>query len=86
MRIKPDEFYRMTMREYLASVDGYLMGYYKELEQTRLICYFIVNTYAKKPLGKPSEIFELPTDSDEGMMTLEEQRRIMEYWKNQTPN
>lgn len=74
----------MTLAEYLAAVDGYMIKYYKDLEQTRLICFFIYNSASSKPIKKPTDLFKLPTDTSSDT-TLDDMRAIRDYWASQIP-
>jgi len=80
----PDDFYRMSWREFFLTVKGYDNKKWKEWEHTRLISYTIASTKrTKKRLPSMRKWMPLPTDkSTDRTFDEDKMNAVFEALKN----
>lgn len=78
MGLLPDQYIRLTWREFILMSRGYNKRRSQDFEHTRLICYHIVavNRDPKKPFPTVQKFMPLPTDDDNLPNEDEEYKRL----------
>lgn len=56
------EFYQMTWAEFTLAAQGHRLRQYQQLDNVRLLSFFVVKSNTKMKNLKPTDLFKLPID------------------------